>query len=202
MLSLEWIQLTNGDCRMKRKILTLLAAASLAGLTSCAGATWNVKIVCKPDGDCHGEGSIGGTIPPRGNSAPLSERLLHSASVVDAADFELDVSGSSFSYPASGAVTLILTDRATNSIQAARQFGWVRTGTILRLADPDAVNDWAAAEGGTANDLTYKLAPVSARVPGEHFASIKTRYDGVVRATATTTFTVCTKHPSPYPCMQ
>lgn len=187
---------------MKRKILALLVAAGVIGLSACAGATWNVKVVCKPDGDCHGEGSIGGTIPPKGSSMPLAERLLRSASVVDAAAFELDVSGSTFSYPLTGSVTLILTDRTTNSIQAARQFGWIRSGAMLRLADPDAVNAWAAAEGGTANDLTYRLAPVRTSVPGEHSASIKTRYDGVVRATATTTFTVCTRHPSPYPCMQ
>lgn len=187
---------------MKRKILAVMAIAGLAGLTACAGATWNVKVVCKPDGDCHGEGSIGGTIPPRGNSVPLAERLLSSANVVDASELELDVSGTSFSYPLTGTVTLILTDRSTNSIQAARQFGWIRSGTILRLADSDAVNAWAAAEGGTANDLTYRLAPVRTSVPGEHTASIKTLYDGVVRATATTSFTVCTRHPSPYPCMQ
>lgn len=144
----------------------------------------------------------GGTIPPRGNSVPLAERLLSSANVVDASELELDVSGTSFSYPLTGTVTLILTDRSTNSIQAARQFGWIRSGTILRLADSDAVNAWAAAEGGTANYLTYRLAPVRTSVPGEHTASIKTLYDGVVRATATTSFTVCTRHPSPYPCMQ
>lgn len=187
---------------MKRIIAIAGIAATLA-LVGCAGATWNVKATCKTDGDCQVEGSIGGTIPGGGSNGRLADKMLASSAPWDAADFVLDVSGSTVHYPSTGRVTLTLIDRSTDVVQAARQFDWVRNGSILRLVDPDTVNAWAATEGGTANDLTYKLARFETGAPpGDHIASVKSKYQGQVTASATTHFSVCTPYPSPYQCMQ
>lgn len=189
---------------MRSHVMGLIAISVAIATAGCAGATWNVKAGCKTDGDCSIEGSIGGTIPGGGGqNRSLAARMLTSTQVLDAADFEIDVSGSTISYPSTGKVTLTLKDRSTGAVQAARQFDWVRTNNILRLDDPDAVNVWAASEGGSANDLSYKLARFdSAAPPGEHVISTKSKYLGQVTATSTSHFSICTPYPSPYPCMQ
>lgn len=136
-------------------------------------------------------------------ASPIYQRLaaLAVSEIPDAALFEIDLSGSSVTYPSTGNVTLTLYDSAGGVAVAARQFSWYRSGTVLRLTDPDSANAWAAAEGGSANELRYALATVSANAnPGEQIISVASRYEGATTASASSTFTVCTKDPSPYQC--
>lgn len=125
------------------------------------------------------------------------------ADVADAAQFAIDVSGSTIVYPSTGTVTLILKNSDTGVVLAMRDFSWARTGSLLKLSHPDAVNDWALAAGGDANELTYKLAnfPMNSGY-GEQIVSVASTYEGTVTASATSTYYRCTSYPSPYQCMQ
>lgn len=183
------------------KACALVICTSLVG---CAGMNYGVKGSCDTTGKCAIEGSISGTIPPgKPQMMALASQMLAATEVPDAALFEIDVSGSTISYPATGTVTITLKDTATDTVQAAKLFNWTRTGNSIRLADPDAVNAWAATEGGNANELSYKLTRFATTSgAGDQIISTAAKYEGVVKATASSSFTRCTTYPSPYQCMQ
>lgn len=127
--------------------------------------------------------------------------LAVAADIPDASLFEIDVSGSTITYPSSGQATLTLVDNTTNTVIAARQFAWYRSGNTLRLSDPDSVNTWAATEGGAANELRYSLPRmVTSAPPGPNVIAVKSIYQGSQTASATSEFTACTTYPSPYLC--
>jgi len=112
------------------------------------------------------------------------------ANSFDAASFIIDTSGSSVTLPAQGNVNIELTSSSTGSIQASRTFAWVRMGTILRLADANAVNAWAQQNGGTADSFKYELLPFYPTGQGANLNTLTTtsKYGGEVQASASTTW--------------
>ncbi|UYK76502.1 hypothetical protein NG825_19100 [Xanthomonas sacchari] len=202
----EGVKQRSVDMRSNLKTVGVLAIAM--ALAGCGGSVhWNVKASCTQKGGCGAEGEIGGTWGGGGGkeSIPLYQRMLAAAAadVPDASLFEIDVSGSTVGYPENGTVRLILTNTQTGAVQASAMFNWYRSGNSLRLSDPGAVNAWSAAEGGTANKLTYRLTPFVVSAPaGPNTVVFSSKYEGVQTASATTQFTKCTTYPSPYLCSQ
>lgn len=95
-----------------------------------------------------------------GGKKSIYNSLLSSLSVLpDAAMFELDTSGSTIPYPATGNAVLRVKNVATGAISASQTFSWVRTGTVIRVADPNAVNAWIYANVGNGDALSYDLLP-------------------------------------------
>jgi hypothetical protein len=195
----------------KRAFAGLMVASAFLLAPGCATTsqgTWEVNAGCenlprKPD--CKVGGKVGGSWGGGGKQQMISlaAAVLAAADVADAALFEIDVSGSTIPYPASGTTTLTLKDTITGVVQAAAQFAWYRIGSIIRLSDPDAVNNWALANGGSANELSYQMTPFSAaNIYGEHSISVASKYAGQTTAAATSTFYRCSTYPSPYQCMQ
>lgn len=186
--------------------LRIIVAAVGITLTStgCGPMEWQLSASCEENKKCRMEGRIGGKIGGgERDGLPWFERILlaSTSEVPDAAQFEIDVSGSSIAFPANGSVTLLLFDGRQGATIAARQFQWHRTGTILRLVDPDGANAWAAAASGPATELRYDFATfdVSA-APGPNTIAAASRYGGATKAASVSDFQVCTKYPSPYQC--
>lgn len=182
-----------------------LSVASLvlatAAITGCAHTmAWEAEASCSQKDKCAISGKISGTLG--GNAQSLLNSMLVATDIPDAALFEIDVTGSSITYPATGTATLTLTDSGTGTVQAAKLFAWYRTGTVLKLTDPSAVNAWAASEGGSADALTYKISPFTAggTTSGQNTISVKSKYDGAVTASAVSTFTSCSKYNTPALC--
>lgn len=173
-------------------------------LTSCGSVEWQVGAACEQSKKCRIEGKIGGKIGDGPQGRPLlHQRLLAVAlaEVPDATHFEIDVSGSTVAFPMTGEVLLSLVDTRNGTVTATRQFGWRRAGATLRLADADAVNAWAAASGGSADELRYSLIPFFVgAAPGPNTIATASRYRGTRRAASVSDFNVCTKYPSPYQC--
>ena len=185
---------------MKYVIMGLaVSLASAAMLTGCAGAQWKAGASCDTTKKCEVHGEISGTIP---NFRFANMQLVASA-VADAAQFEVDVSGSTIPYPSTGTVNIILTNSSTGTTVAAHVFGWTKSGNIIRLSDPNGVNTWATANAGSADTVTYRMVKFQSNyAPGNQTIAVKSKYEGVVKASATTTFEACTppgQH-SPYPC--
>jgi hypothetical protein len=177
----------------------------LLSLSGCA-TTGNSKAYARCTGlpakqDCEIGGEISGSWGGSKDLGPLAGQLLAAAEVIDAAQFTLDVGGSTISYPSTGTATLILKN-ASGTVIATRDFGWRRAGTVVRLADPDAVNTWALARSGVQT-LDYKLKPFPLIAGyGEQRIVVRSLYEGVETASSSSSFYRCTIYPSPYSCAQ
>lgn len=191
---------------MRLNLMTIGIVGVAMALSGCGGTVhWNVKASCTQKGGCGAEGEIGGTWDGEKDSLPLYKKLLlvAAADVPDASLFEIDVSGSTITYPENGTVRLILTNTDTGVVQASALFNWYRSGNSLRLSDPGAVNSWSVTAGGNANKLTYKITPFTVNAPaGANTVVLSSKYEGVQTASATAQFTKCTPYPSPYLCSQ
>lgn len=197
--------------RLKSVVMatTSVVCLSLGGCASTSQGTWEINGKCSglpSNPSCEIGGKIGGTWGGGGGTqqmVSLAQRVMVAADVADAAQFSIDVSGSTIAYPATGTVTLVLKNADTGIVRATQVFNWTRSGNLLKLSNPDAVNDWALANGGDANELTYKLNrfPMNSGY-GEQLISVKSKYEDTVTASATSTYYRCTTYPSPYQCMQ
>lgn len=166
---------------MKNVLLmtTLMAAVAATG---CAGSKWRVSGKCQSGKGCEVEGSIEGVIKSSG--ANLVARLYESREVFDAASFSLDISGSTLSVPAQGLVTVNLVDSGSGATVTSATVPWRRDGTSIVLSNPDAVNQWALAHGGSADSLNYKLHPFP--TPSNYGElQVTSMYEGVTNASAT-----------------
>ena len=123
----------------------------------------------------------------------------------DAAGFELDTAGSTIPYPAAGSFVVSLTDTSTGQVQAARSFPWIRIGTVIRAQNADAVNDWAYANAGTADKISYDVVPFRSNYGGgAQGIAGSAKYEGSVQATSSVHFDggpECQRRPnSPHLC--
>ena len=108
---------------------------------------------------------------------------------IDAGSFYLDVSDSTVAVPATGYVTVGLVDSGTGTTQASKVFPWIRSGSVIALRDPAAVNAWATANGGAADSVKYDLHQFQTdETPGWNTLAIAAEYEGATEAFATTTW--------------
>jgi len=190
---------------MKSVLGSSFLLSVVAGLTGCGPATYEVSASCESDKKCKVQGKISGTFGGGKKEVPLYQRLLSLAAseIPDAAEFAIDVSGSSVAFPGSGITTLRLVNEASGVEVASREFSWVRVGSTLRLNDPNAVNAWVASDGGSATTLRYSMGQIQVgAIPGPNTINVASQYRGISRASASSDFVACTIHASPYPCKQ
>lgn len=89
------------------------------------------------------------------------------------------------------------------NVVASRSFEWVRTGAIIRFADPDAVNDWAYAYAEDADTLAYDTGDFSSSFAGYQTMKLAQKYENVTQASDITTVyggRDCSEYPSPDLC--
>lgn len=136
-------------------------------------------------GEC--KASVEATWEPADNQ--LRSVLANVDVVPDAAQFEIDTTGSSIPYPASGLVNITLTDTNSQVVQASKNFTWVRVGAVLKLQSPNAVNTWAIQNAGSANKMDYRLLPFASNY-GENLQiiAIKAKYENETLASFASTF--------------
>jgi len=157
-------------------------------------ANWKVSASCDTTKKCEAGGEISGTWGGGGGSPQLRSAMLTATTVPDAAQFYIDTTGSTIAYPVTGTVTISLIVSSTNSLQAAKLFAWTRSGNIIRLTDPDAVNAWASANGGNADKMTYKMTRFQSDYGiGDQQMKVTSVYEGTATASATTSFYSCTQ---------
>lgn len=167
---------------MKVKGVMFVVALGAALLSGCQTTEWEVEGKCEGGSgswNCSTGGKIRGTMQKNGVAGGM-----------DAANFSIDLNGSTVGAPASGNVTISLVSSSTNSVQAAQVFAWIRSGSRLYLSNPTQVNAWAQANAGNADTLAYQLHPfdVTGVQSGENMLSVTAEYAGAPRAVSITTF--------------
>lgn len=189
-----------------RSILsTITASALLLAFSGCATTgTWEVNGKCSGlprNPNCEIGGKIGGTWGGSNKLTTLAQKISSFSVIPDAAQFALNISGSTIAYPLTGSAILTLRNADTDSIVASKSFNWYRSGNTIKLSDPDTVNAWALSAGSSANELTYKLTPFPLSSGyGQQTVSVQSVYEGSVTAASTTTYYRCSPYPSPYAC--
>lgn len=178
------------DCN--RAAVLALVLPTVFFMSGCAGTSWSVKGSCKSGAGCEVSGEIRGEIKKqKGQQRSLLENMLASSVTWDAAQFSIDVSGSSVPTPVSGHVTIDLVDSYSGSAQATRTFTWIKVGSAIVLQHPDAVNEWAMAQGGSANSVKYFLHPFAVdEATGWNTLQVAATYDGAAYATSTSNWNV------------
>jgi hypothetical protein len=174
---------------MRRGIQFSILALAAMFLTACEPTEWEAEASCEGGSSswkCSGKGKIKGTF----HTQQVYGLYSASSSNLDAADFSIDLDGSTVVTPASGNVTISLVDSHANLVQAAKTFAWVKSGTRLYLVNPSEVNTWAQANAGSADTVRYQLQPfdVSGVNPGDNIFSVTSEYAGVPKAVSVTTF--------------
>lgn len=192
--------------------MSIIAATSIISLSSCAHFT-SARVY----GECNnkfgggGECKVGAEAKWESGGGNGKESII--ASILstmnitpDAGSYELDTSGSTIPYPSSGTFVVSLKNSSTDVVQAAKVFAWVKTGSVIRASDPDAINDWAYANAGTADAISYELLPFASNYgSGQQTIAGQSKYEGSTQATFSANFdggSDCIRHPSPHLCMQ
>ena len=179
----------RGDKPVAQLALALPAVFRVGG---CAGSSWAVKGSCKSGGGCEASGEIRGEIKKqKGGKRSLRESIIASSATWGAAQFSIDVSGSSVPTPGSGHATIILIDSCSGATQAARTFNWIKVGSAIVLQSPHAVNEWAMAQGRSSDSVRYFLHPFAVEESsGWNTRQVAATYDGATYATSTSSWNV------------
>ena len=183
---------------MKRMMLA--AVVPLLVASGCS-ATFGASATCTSSGDCSFSGEIKGTMVNSTPSMPASQvrRWAVAKEVFDAADITIGLDGSTVAVPQDGYVTLSLTDSRNGVVQAAQVFAWTRSGNTIQLADPDAVNAWAMAQGGSADVLAFQAHPFAVQAAaGSNTLRVTSQFQGEARASGSYSWTslpgTCGRH--------
>lgn len=165
----------------KRTVVVTTILVSGLSLSGCVGWTINTKLSCTTNssGQTSCTGSIGGSKKIEAIGYLINEAA---SNIPDASDYSLDTTGSTIPYPGTGHVTITLKSDAAGSVVAAKTFDWVRTGNVIVLADPDAVNAWVASNP-SADDATYTLVPFATQLAvGDNIYALAVRYNDETEA--------------------
>lgn len=187
----------------------ILLATGCIGLTACSGVRWRVYVDCdvrNGSKSCRVGGEGSGSIRLNlANRSTMQKFLANVASIGSAADFSIDVSGSTIAYPTSGQVTVTLSVSSTGAVEAVGVFPWIRTGSVIRLSDPGSVDAWAISNSGDADSMAYDLVPFEANfADGSNTIAATSYFQGAATASSASEFTYCNNdpgHPSEDACM-
>lgn len=186
--------------------LIVSLAVSLATLSTGCAATFTKARVY---GECSNRAGGGGECKVGAEatwekSGPMFAAALEAMNIsADAQSYELDTSGSTIPYPAQGDFVVSLSDSATGTVQAARTFRWIKVGTVLKAEDPNSINEWAYANSGSSDKITYEVVKFrSSYSSGQQVIAGQSRYEGNTQATYSVAFdgTSCPRIPTPTPC--
>lgn len=193
----------------KALALSAIALGTAFILSGCAMKTMKAYGECSGKQTGGGECKIGMEVIWEGDGGgkkSIYNSLLSTLDVLpDAASFELDTSGSTIPYPSNGSVVLRVKNSSTGAISASQTFAWIRTGTVIRVADPAAVNAWIYSNVGSGDSLSYDLAPFhSAYGNGLQVIAGQAKQEGITKASYYLEFEgrECVNHPSPHLCME
>jgi hypothetical protein len=170
---------------MKKGLFFSALLPSALMLSACSG-TWEAEATCSTSGPCSVTGRVKGTFKSTADQpSTIFQMIAQSASVMDAAQFSIDVSGSTVGVPVNGLVTIKLIHSQTGALQAQNTFSWVKSGTDLVLVNPNAVNSWAMSQGGTADSMEYVLHPFAVtQSSGPNQLQASTQYEGTTYVSA------------------
>lgn len=166
--------------------LLCMMAVPLMG-AKCSGSA-EVGAECTPGSGCKKSGKVSGTweFKRKSPTTPTLEGIDVEAETFDAALWEISLSGSNVDVPSYGTALLKLIDSSTNAVIASQNFGWYRSGYVLRLSNPDAVNNWAIDNAGTADTISYETAPfMTSENVGTNNLAMTDKYDNEQLGTAT-----------------
>ncbi|HEY9131801.1 MAG TPA: hypothetical protein VIM98_08615 [Dyella sp.] len=144
--------------------------------------------------------SVSGEMVPSSTQQAMAH--LMTVAMPDAGSFSLDTSGSTVTWPATGTVTLTVSQLSSGAVIATSNFAYVKSGSVLVFADPTSVNNWLAATG--ADPASSKLAYTVAGFPvtpqsGTNVAAAAARADSTVMAQSAATFEGSSCPPGPHP---
>lgn len=183
---------------------SIILCASTLLLTACDHNTRTIRAYGECNGKMGGGGEckVGAEIKwERDGKKSFLAQL--SDALPDAASLQLDTHGSSIPYPNSGLVTLQVKSASTGAVIAAQQFQWTKTGTVIRLANPDSANTWLYANMGSGDMLSYDLVPFRSNYrPGPQTIAGQVKYEGNTQASYIVEFSAgnCGNHNSNQPC--
>lgn len=191
---------------VKGSAMAVVAVSCFAALSGCAG--WTIKTSVKCTQPIDGSGTAECTAEASASrklSTFAVEDTMGSQSLPDASLYSIDTTGSTIPYPSTGEVTVSLLS-STDTVEAANTFQWVKTGSEIVLADPAAVNAWAASAAPDAAEMNYTLLPFSTTLQaGENWIKSTAVYDGVAIGAASQEITYCPRTPptedQPMPCV-
>lgn len=174
---------------MRRVIQFSILAMTAIVLTACEPKEWEVEANCEGGSSswkCSGGGKIKGTFQKQQRNSFYAA----STSSWDAANFSIDLDGSTVGTPSTGNVTISLVDSQGNVVQATKIFAWFKSGTRLYLVNPSEVNTWAQENAGSADTVRYQLQPfdVSGVSSGDNLFSVTAEYAGDPKALSVMTF--------------
>ncbi|QKD87750.1 hypothetical protein WCN79_06070 [Xanthomonas axonopodis pv. vasculorum] len=121
----------------------------------------------------------------------------------DAQNYELDTTGSTIPYPDQGDFVVTLSNSSTGVVQAARTFRWIKVGTVLKAEDPNSINEWAYANSGSSDKITYEVVRFHSNYSsGQQVIAGQSKYEGTTQATYSVGFdgTPCPRILTPTPC--
>ena len=142
--------------------------------------------------------------PPKPSNNFLASLAQSSEVLPDAAQYVLDINGSTIPYPSYGTMTVRLVDSSTGMTVASRVFDWVRSGTLIRAKYPDSINQWAYSYGESADSVNYELTKFASSYGGgmQRIAGASS-YEGSTISSYSSQFyggPTCTTYPSPHLC--
>lgn len=169
---------------MKQLVMAGIVGLAVFSLAGCdQPADYEGSIECKTGGECTIKGSVKGRFSIE--KSTLAASIIASGGVFDAAQFNMNLAGSTVGVPSAGLVTIRLVDSRNGITQAARVFPWNRTGGTLALAGPDGVNAWIISSGGSADSLAYELHPFqTSGQAASNVLAVAIRYEGQTRASS------------------
>jgi hypothetical protein len=189
-----------------KPIIAVVLAAVLISLTGCAGAGGHRaqgSNHAPPASTAHQAGNaVGDSIAGSGQPGKAQQQPDDTDfDIIDAAQFAMDISGSTIPVPMEGASTLTFKDSRTGQVLASAEFRWIRAGNLLKLADPDAVNTWVMTHGAAADMLTFdtKPFPVESANRLRRF-KVKMMYEGREMASSSSLHYLCTPSAAGPPC--
>lgn len=155
----------------------------------CSGAA-EASVECGPPPatGCKKAGKVSGTWEFKRKSPSTStiEGINVETETFDAALWTVSLSGSTVDVPNYGTALLKLVDSSTNTMIASQNFGWYRSGAVLLLSNPNAVNDWAINNSGTADTISYETAEfLTSENVGANKLVMTDRYENDQLASAT-----------------
>lgn len=192
------------DSRCTKVITPIVLAVALSS-TGCAVTFTKARVY----GECSNRAGGGGECKVGAEATwerggPMFVAALEALNITaDAQNYELDTAGSTIPYPAQGDFLVTLSSSATGAVQAARTFRWIKTGTVLRAEDPNSINEWAYANSGNSDKITYEVVRFRSNyASGQQVIAGQSKYEGSTQATYSVVFdgTSCPRIPTPTPC--
>ncbi len=132
-----------------------------------------------PISDCYPDGNGGITCPLFTEIRPATyEKSATDLLAIDASKIAVDFSGSNVAI-ATAPTTVTISLKSNNITVAARVFPTQLSGMQLKLAQPQALEDWIAQNINNFDELTVDMSSIHfSRHTGENIIRLTTRYNG------------------------